>query len=387
MRRGVLLCTTILIALAVAPAAGHAGVPQPGCGDTITVDTKLTRNLVNCPNNGLVIGADDITLDLNGHVIDGDDAEFADCPPDEACDIGVVDFDHRGVTISGGTVREFTFGALVVGGSDSRFARLDLSHHFFSGLLLAETSDSVVDGITASDNGLTTDQAGVDIFDSDHLALTGNSVFGNGDIGFFVSGLDDGRFEENSLGGNLERETGILLDHGNRNVFSHNRFSGNEDGIVVSGDGNTVTGNWLSGPLDCPEECGFGIGVQGGTGNVVERNVVLGFHQAGIQVAAFEEFGGPPTVGTTIRGNVVRGAAVDGLLVHATASDTLVEGNIAAAAGDDGIDVQNAATTLTRNLAVRNGDLGIEAVAGVTDGGGNRAFGNGNAAQCTNVAC
>jgi hypothetical protein len=114
---------------------------------------------------------------------------------------------------------------------------------------------------------------------------------------------------------------------------------------------------------------------------------VLGFHQAGIQVAAFEEFGGPPTVGTTIRGNVVRGAAVDGLLVHATASDTLVEGNIAAAAGDDGIDVQNAATTLTRNLAVRSGDLGIEAVAGVTDGGGNRAFGNGNAAQCTNIVC
>jgi large repetitive protein len=218
MRRGVLLCTTILIALAVAPAAGHAGVPQPGCGDTITVDTKLTRNLVNCPNNGVIIGADNITLDLNGHVIDGDDAEFTDCPPDQACDIGVVDFDHRGATIEGGTVREFTFGVLVVGGSDSRFARLDLSHHFFSGLLLAETSDSVVDGITASDNGLTTDQAGVDIFDSDHLALTRNTVFGNGDIGFFVSGLDDGRFEENSLAGNLEGETGILLDHGNRNV-------------------------------------------------------------------------------------------------------------------------------------------------------------------------
>jgi hypothetical protein len=38
-----------------------------GCGDTITTDTTLESDLVNCPNNGIVIGADNITLDLNGH--------------------------------------------------------------------------------------------------------------------------------------------------------------------------------------------------------------------------------------------------------------------------------------------------------------------------------
>jgi parallel beta-helix repeat protein len=384
---GLSLIVVVGLLAAVGSASGHALGPQPHCGDTITVDTKLIRNLVNCPNNGVIIGADNVTLDLNGHVIDGDGTEVADCPVDEPCDLGVAAFDHRGLTIKGGTIRDFTFGALVVGTSHSRLSRLDLSHHLFSGLLVAESTRSVVDGITASDNGLTTDQAGVDIFDSDHLALTGNTIFGNGDIGFFVSGLDDSRFDGNALGGNLERETGILLDHGNRNVFSDNRVSGNEDGIIVSGDGNTVVRNLLTGPLDCPEECGFGIGVQGGTGNVVESNVVLRFHQAGIQVASFEEFGGPPTVGTTVRANVVRGAAVDGLLVAATVSDTTLDRNIAIGAGDDGIDVDNAATTLTGNLALSNGDLGFEAVPGVIDGGGNHAAGNGNPAQCSNVAC
>jgi hypothetical protein len=34
-----------------------------------------------------------------------------------------------------------------------------------------------------------------------------------------------------------------------------------------------------------------------------------------------------------------------------------------------------------------HGDLGIEAVAGVTDGGGNKVSGNGNPLQCTNVFC
>jgi parallel beta-helix repeat protein len=384
---GLSVIAAVALLAAVGSASGHGPGPQPSCGDTITVDTKLARDLVNCPNNGLVIGADDITLDLNGHVIDGDGTEVADCPVDEPCDLGVAAFDHRGLTIKRGAIRDFSFGALLVGASESRLSRLDLSHHLFSGLLVAGSSHSVVDRITATDNGLTNDQAGVDIFDSDHLAFTGNTVFGNGDIGFFVSGLDDGRFEENSIGGNLERESGILLDHGNRNVFSHNRFSGNEDGIVVSGDANIVAGNRLSGPLDCPGECGFGISLEGGTGNVIERNVVLRFHQAGIRAASFEEFGGPPTVGTAIRGNLVRGSAVDGLLVEATASDTVLERNIAIGAGDDGIDVDNAVTTLTRNVAVRNGDLGIEAVAGVTDGGGNHAAGNGNAAQCTNVGC
>jgi parallel beta-helix repeat protein len=45
------------------------------------------------------------------------------------------------------------------------------------------------------------------------------------------------------------RSRRILLDHGNRNEFSHNRLSNDADGIVVSGDGNTVSGNWLSGPV------------------------------------------------------------------------------------------------------------------------------------------
>jgi len=38
----------------------------------ITTDTKLANDLTACPGDGIVIGADNITLDLNGHMIDGD---------------------------------------------------------------------------------------------------------------------------------------------------------------------------------------------------------------------------------------------------------------------------------------------------------------------------
>ncbi|MCA1684046.1 MAG: hypothetical protein LC708_02820, partial [Actinobacteria bacterium] len=70
------------------------------------------------------------------------------------------------------------------------------------------------------------------------------------------------------------------------------------------------------------------------------------------------------------------------------ATTTTLQGNQSVQNTDDGIDVDSPSTTLVGNVGAYNGDLGIEAVTGVVDGGGNRAFGNGNPAQCSpGVAC
>jgi hypothetical protein len=66
---------------------------------------------------------------------------------------------------------------------------------------------------------------------------------------------------------------------------------------------------------------------------------------------------------------------------------SVVDQNSAVANVDDGIHVDEPQTTITENAANDNGDLGIFAVAGVTDGGGNTASGNGNPAQCEGVSC
>jgi hypothetical protein len=84
---------------------------------------------------------------------------------------------------------------------------------------------------------------------------------------------------------------------------------------------------------------------------------------------------------------VVVDAGTDELLVELTATDSLLEQNLSIGARDDGIDVDNAAATLTRNAATRSHDLGIEAVPGLTEGGGSKADRDGNPAQCTNVTC
>ena len=89
--------------------------------------------------------------------------------------------------------------------------------------------------------------------------------------------------------------------------------------------------------------------------------------------------------------NVVRGAAIDGISVGTETDNPVpgarIEANRTTGNGDDGLDVRRAGTLLRANAADRNGDLGISAVAGVVDGGGNRAAGNGNPAQCAGVSC
>ena len=71
-RRGFLAILALAFAGGLAFGAGQASANHVSCGDEITADTTLDSDLVNCENNGIVIGADDITLDLNGHRIDGD---------------------------------------------------------------------------------------------------------------------------------------------------------------------------------------------------------------------------------------------------------------------------------------------------------------------------
>ena len=49
----------------------HPAAVQVKCGDTITTDARLTRDLNNCPAEGVIIGAAGVTLDLEGYTIDG----------------------------------------------------------------------------------------------------------------------------------------------------------------------------------------------------------------------------------------------------------------------------------------------------------------------------
>src|SRR5216117_2676623 len=94
----------------MALSANQALASHVSCGATITTDTKLDSDLTNCPGDGVVIGADNITLNLDGHTIDG-----------TVGGTGIDDSAGRdGVTIENGSVKGFSQGIVLIGASDDR---------------------------------------------------------------------------------------------------------------------------------------------------------------------------------------------------------------------------------------------------------------------------
>jgi parallel beta-helix repeat protein len=235
-----------------APPAGPAS-RRLSCGDTITTDTTLDSDLLDCPSNGIVIGADDVTLDLNGHTVSGDGQPVERCPEGQRCDVGVLNDGHDGVTVQDGSVRQFDSGVLVDGARENRVLNNELRRNRGPGILIRDSA-----GILIKDNLVTRSAAGV------------------------------------------------LLSRGNRNVVSR---------------------------------------------------------------------------------NVVRRSGKDGFAVRRNDHHSVLKGNLATRSRDDGFDVRSRSTKLVGNRAVGNDDLGIGAVAGVKDGGGNRASRNGDPRQCLKVRC
>ena len=368
-----------LLALCADPASAN----HVGCGDTITADTTLDSNLLDCPNNGLVAGANGVTIDLNGHVIDGDEALNKSCGKEEVCDTGIVNegFDAVAV-VGGGTVREFGTGALSINTNAGRFRGIALRRNTFLGTIVAGGQGATLRDLTIKANGLETDQAGVGVFDSRGTRIAGSKISANGDIGLLAEGSSRTHVARNRIANHPE--AGILLS-GHRAQIVRNSVDRNGDGIAIGGNGNLIGENRVTRAVGCGDGCGIGIQIEAGRRNVVAGNRIAGAERLGLSIAGYG-----PIAGVAVQRNKVADAGRDGIVVRPVfepVAGVELRANRASKSGDDGIDVAVKSARLTDNVARRNGDHGIEARAGVADGGGNRASGNRDARQCVNVSC
>jgi hypothetical protein len=96
--------------------------------------------------------------------------------------------------------------------------------------------------------------------------------------------------------------------------------------------------------------------LEAGQNNVIKANKVSRTLLDGIRISAFDP--DQPTRGNVVQGNRVHHAMADGISV-ATSGDGPVDAttltvNIISGSGADGIDISSPATTVSRNLAVRN---------------------------------
>jgi parallel beta-helix repeat protein len=303
-------------------APGSALATHVTCGDTITQDTKLDSDLLGCTGDGIVIGADNITLDLGGHVVGGDD---------DISDHGVQNFGgFDGVVVTNGEIRDFGVGARFSSSVASRFTGLTVTSNTGSAIVLESGSPSG----SIVRNSITNNNFGVILTGSSSMnEVSGNSIDNNA-----ASGL-------------------LIATNSDQNQVTRNSFFSNDEGIHVEDNSGSTAAD----------------------GNVLRGNSASNHVTVGLNI-------GNGAVGTDVIRNDATGNAFDGVFVQSGAINTVLLGNNSSNNNQDGIQVESSATTLTRNVANFNTGWGIIAVAGVTDGGGNRAKGNG-LGQCLNVSC
>lgn len=202
------LMKTLLIFLFVlflaSPSWGaNCGGETPcACGDTVTSSYTLTGNL-SCTNagNALNVGANDITIDLGGYTIDGNDTNTV---------VGVYVLNYTGVTVQNGTITDFTesginFEGTATGGAVINIASNSHGNQGFDNKNTASTTytnisaaNNVDDGFSMSDssvaviNGATFTGNNQQINIIEDATLTGSNITishsGTGQYGIWLTG-------------------------------------------------------------------------------------------------------------------------------------------------------------------------------------------------------
>jgi parallel beta-helix repeat protein len=201
-------------------AASHTIATDVACGATVLTDLRLEKDLT-CPSDALIVGADGVKINLNGHTITG-----------AGVGLGITVRNRTNVDIFGGTIR-----------------------NFLTGIMVATSTDVVI-----KDNGFTGNREGV-----------------------FFAGVTGGTIKHNIAWQNSQRGfmirptgTGALSTD---NIVVDNVITGNPSGILVFGQpGNTIKANVIS------QSTVGGIDLTGGgaSSNIVKDNLLTN-NAAGIK--------------------------------------------------------------------------------------------------------
>jgi parallel beta-helix repeat protein len=383
----------------VFPAAQPPAEPAAttvSCGQTLTASTTLTRDLVDCQGSGLLVGADNITIDLNGHTIDGTSA------PKPGTGAIVTKGRHTNVTIKNGTVTDFYFSGVVLSGRGDVVRKVTVRNigsgckagDICVGITLANCRACTIADSVVSTAVRAFQANGINVFASPGTRVERNRVRGTAGEGISMFQSSGSRIVGNTFEGN--RGNGIQVNNSSDSTWvTDNDAHGNRRaGIAVGASrktrvlGNEVSDNGEVGLLlfDLRESVARGNRARGnGTG------IVLYAGQAGIA-----QFGGKHGAsGNELAANIATNNGRAGIRVRGDggkdrADNNLLSRNVANANGrDGGIAIGGSATRnrLRGNTANANAGHGITAVRGTIDAGGNRARRNRRPPQCVGVRC
>ena len=380
------------------------------CGQHVTTSIRLANDLNKCRGDGLVIGADNVTIDLAGHTISGVNARGSE---------GIADDGHSGARIRNGVIQRFFLNGvglrsaphsvvsnMTIYGIGAGNVEGDAS----AGVLVKDSPFTSVVANKVSNNVISFQSDGVDVISSRGSTIRGNVLAANSWNGLVVLFSPATSVIGNALQGN--KNQGLELNGASDRSIVSGNFAGNNtvNGLTVGSsthvriEGNFLKGNGenglfmfdLHGALIRQNQAGgnaVGIDLEGGqfgsTNNQLVKNetnrnrfagvIVAGANHNLLQANTSDANQGPPGEG-------------GGFVVIASVGNTL-RANVAIGNRDVGIAVfqENPGDTknnvLAGNFAVRNKAHGIDASVGASDGGGNIARNNTPLPNCLGVVC
>lgn len=322
---------------------GAAEAAHLGCGSVITANTTLDADIGPCAGDGIIIGADNITLNLNGHHI------FGTPGPGDGNQAGVRAPFRTGVSVVGnrrgslpaGTIRDFDAGVFINGGGSNRIRDL-----------------VVRDNIGPLDsNALLGD--GIAVFHSSDNSITGNVVTNNGrfdGIGIYGLGSNNNEIRRNRVEDNIGISEAESPEVGPGVVPHYINASGH--GIIVS--------HFLDQPLGTDEGIydnlvmnntvrrnqGSGISTVANINGVIVGNVVE--DNAAFYYGNFYRLQGFYAPSSVIGIGVTTGPGM-----NATPTNVLVSNNVVNRNGIIGIHIDTSGNRIRDNQVFDNGAWGI----------------------------
>lgn len=397
-----------LVVLAPTPAAAR----HINCG-IITEDTTLTDDVLDCEGYGLIIRADDITLDLNRKTVSCDNTF-----PEQ---VGILLDNVSGVTVTNGTVEGCDAGVSIEGGSDNIIRKMvardnvnDMAEPFDPtgpppvGSTLADILCDYGDGILT--------------FNSSNNLIERNWVYGNGPysgISMVEEGSDGNIVRNNRVEDNNLTNDNVVDEDGNPIFVDTRRFldppvntvpnptsgqhvaegspgaarpSGSQCGATLPGTPGMQRGRTV-------QDIGVRVEGPGADENRVEQNQVTNSALVGISVHSYvcnaqpgdPRGDSPPNLENRISRNHVSGTGnetveldslADGISLLAQgpignvtcgSESNMVTGNISMDNRRHGISVSsdNNNNTIHRNLSTDNDVDGITVAGGGVPATGN----------------
>ena len=185
---------------------------SPSCGQVITQNVVLTSNLNCAETDGLILNANDIVIDLNGHAISGPDVGSQEKTSNK---VGIMAPNVNNIVIKDGTIKGFQAGILMTGSQNVEIMGVISQENqigiFSTGASIVNTHLSTISNNKIGFAGYSTQQA----------TLENNILYQNSLAGITFVNSDNNELNLNSI---TESGNGIYVDNqsNNNNVNFNN---------------------------------------------------------------------------------------------------------------------------------------------------------------------